>query len=390
MIILGIETSCDETAISLIEVVDEDKSSFKILSHQVLSQIKIHEKYGGVFPALAKREHAKNIVPLFKIALKEAELLVESKNINNFDETKIETNLKKEAEMFVELKQMINSIDKPKIDLITVTSGPGLEPALWVGLNFAKAISEIWSIPLIPVNHMEGHIMASLIEKDGETNKFVNAKFPAIALLISGGHTELVYIKNNLKYEIVGQTKDDAVGEAFDKVARILGLPYPGGPQISKLAQEEINSGSIERPFILPRPMIKSKDFDFSFSGLKTAVLYTVKKIPELTEKIKKQIAKEFEDSVIDTLLFKTKGAILKYNAKTLIIGGGVIANKRLREHFFKLKDENPELTVLIPELHLSTDNATMIAIAGYINFIDKTPIKTIENLRAEGNLRLC
>ena len=202
--------------------------------------------------------------------------------------------------------------NKPIFDAIAVTEGPGLEPALWVGIVFAKALSLSWEIPIISVNHMEGHIVSALLELKSEENinlfNIQEIEFPAISLLVSGGHTELVKINNIGSYEVIGRTRDDAVGEAFDKVARILGYPYPGGPEISALAQiardENINT---ENEIKLPRPMLHSKDLDFSFSGIKTAVLYMVQKIPNLTEEIKKQIAREFEDSVIEVLFSKTK-----------------------------------------------------------------------------------
>ena len=194
-------------------------------------------------------------------------------------------------------------------------------------------------------------------------------------------------IKDWLDYEIIGQTKDDAVGEAFDKVARMLGLPYPGGPEISKLAEETRNK-NYENKWNLPRPMINTNDFDFSFSGLKTSVLYKIKKLPELTEEIKKEMAREFEDTVVDVLVSKTKKALQKYNAKTLIIGGGVVANKQIRQEFTKLA-EKQNVKLMLPENSLSTDNAIMIGIAGYFRSISNKKTRNPLELRAEGNLRL-
>jgi len=346
MKILGIETSCDETAISIVEAKGNlENLSFKLLGSCVNSQVKIHAKYGGVVPNLAKREHQKNLPLVLDLATKEA-------NIDN--------NLR-------------------TIDLIVVTVGPGLEPALWMGIEFAKKLGKKFNIPVIGANHMEGHIVSVLFS---ETEKFSNKKlnFPALALLISGGHTELILLNNWIKKEKIGETKDDAVGEAFDKVARMLDLPYPGGPEISKLAGEAREKNIyLETKF--PRPMIHSKDFNFSFSGLKTAVLYYLKSKKEIN---RLAVAREFEDAVIETLISKTKKALDKYLPKTLIIGGGVIANKALREKFLELKKYYPEIEILIPEKSLTTDNATMIAASGFIEHLRKN---NSQNLKAQGNL---
>jgi len=378
MKILGIETSCDETAISIVGAKGSlEDFSFKVLGSVVNSQIDIHKEYGGVVPNIAKREHQKNLPLVLAEALKIAE------------------------------------IDLSKIDLISVTVGPGLEPALWTGITFAKEISEKWNIPVVGANHMEGHIASvfltnskeetsrtifSLGHKDkalqNDSASFLNIKenkegknkFPILALLISGGHTELIFLKNWLEKEKIGETKDDAVGEAFDKVARMLGLPYPGGPEISKLAEEaRIKNIKLEKEF--PRPMIHSGDFNFSFSGLKTAVLYYLRDKKEIN---KIAVAREFEDAVIETLISKTKKAISEYQPKTLIIGGGVIANKALRENFLKLKEIYPKIEILIPEKSLTTDNATMIAAAGYLQYL-KNENESLEtgDLKAQGNLSI-
>jgi len=403
MKILSIETSCDETAVAVVECSGGFKDpGFKILGNSLLSQIELHKKYGGVFPNLARREHSKNLVPLLENTLRQSNLYLEAKlpsEINDKKIKEIEKVLERESELFENLKILLPKIKTPEIDAIAVTQGPGLEPALWVGLNFAKALSVLWNKPLIPTNHMEGHIYSVLINRENtnhkpqNTNKTQNPKdktqkiiFPAIALLISGGHTELVLIKNWLNYKIIGQTRDDAVGEAFDKVARMIGLPYPGGPEISKLAEKTRNK-KYENKWNLPRPMINTDDFDFSFSGLKTSVLYKIKKLPELTDEIKKEIAREFEDAVVDVLISKTKKALEKYNAKTLIVGGGVIANKQIRQEFTKLA-EKQNIKLMLPENSLSTDNAIMIGIAGYFNFL-KNKAPNIKKLRANGNLRL-
>ncbi len=343
MIILGIETSCDETAVSVIEAKgDIDSLEFNVLGSALHSQIKIHEQYGGVFPTLAKREHIKNLPIVYKQALENAGVI------------------------------------EDEIDKIAVTIGPGLEPALWVGIKFAEELGQRLKIPLIPTNHMEGHIASVLLDQTShELTKKI--EFPAIALLISGGHTELLHMKNWENMEKIGETKDDAVGEAFDKVARMLGLPYPGGPQISKLA-EEARKNNIFLNHKLPRPMIHSKDYNFSFSGLKTAVLYYLR---DNKDADKAAVAREFEDSVIETLISKTRNAIEEFNTETLIIGGGVIANNALRENFEALGKAH-NVHVLIPEKSLATDNAVMIALAGYIESLrDNAP----KPLRANGNL---
>jgi N6-L-threonylcarbamoyladenine synthase len=381
--ILGIETSCDETAVCIIEAQGGlEKPEFKILGNALYSQISIHAQYGGVFPMLAKREHAKNLVPLFKKVLEDAGLyhLVPSHGLGSTPKLKII--LEREYDLYEQTLELIQNIEKPDIDAIAVTSGPGLEPALWVGINFARALGEAWGIPVIPTNHMEGHIVSVLLKENG--NKI---DFPALALLISGGHTELVLMKNWLEYEVIGNTRDDAVGEAFDKVARLLGLPYPGGPQISKLAHDARVAHTTPR-FTLPRPMIKSDDYDFSFSGIKTSVLYTLKKLPEITKEIKLETALEFENAVTEVLISKTKKALEEFNIKTLILGGGVIANTYIRQEFEKLIHEFPDTKLLIPEINLSTDNAVMIAMAGYINMsAGKKQVST--SIKAEGNLKL-
>jgi N6-L-threonylcarbamoyladenine synthase len=394
MKILAIETSCDETALSVVDASikkegEKDTPIFNVLGSSIFSQIKIHEKYGGVFPALAKREHAKNLVPLMKNVLEKTNLS-NNKDVQITEEQKkhLEQLLEKETGLFEAFIEYMEKIEKPQIDALAVTKGPGLEPALWVGISFAKALGYIWNIPIIPVNHMEGHIL-SVLTKDQ-----VTVEFPALALLISGGHTEIVHISDWGKYEVIGATRDDAVGEAFDKVARMLSLPYPGGPEISKLAEKERlekNTDGTKNPFIFPRPMIHSNDLDFSFSGLKTSVLYAIKEIPELTEKIKQQIAEAFEDAVIEVLENKTKKAIEKYDARSLIIGGGVIANEKIRMEFLKIEEEMSGFKVFIPEMSLTTDNAVMIAMAGYAQTLRDKNVLSIDasQIKAEGNLKL-
>ncbi|MDO8572929.1 MAG: tRNA (adenosine(37)-N6)-threonylcarbamoyltransferase complex transferase subunit TsaD [bacterium] len=410
MKILAIETSCDETAISIVDGSGGLKRpTFKILSSITLSQAKIHAHYGGVFPAIAKREHSKSLIPILKEALTKARMLKKTSSplLLKTKNKKLQTLLAREPELLEQFLAFIPTIKKPDVDAIAVTYGPGLEPALWVGINFAKALSLVWNIPIIPVNHMEGHAVAALLvqklkvkskksEKEIKLTYLKNytlspVKFPILALLISGGHTELVLTNNLLSYKLIGETRDDAVGEAFDKVARMLGLPYPGGPEISKIAEQAPERK--ESPFPLPRPMIHSGDFNFSFSGLKTAVLYTIKKIPNLTDNIKALIAREFEEAVTDVLTKKTLRAAEKYGAKTIIIGGGVAANKYIREQFEEiLEKHSPKIQLLMSNKELSTDNALMIAIAGYIRIASLPKGKKIGTtpglIKARGNLR--
>lgn len=396
MRILSIETSCDETAISIVDASGNIKSpSFKVLSAVVHSQADLHAKWQGVVPNLAKREHAKNLVPVLEQALKEAGLLKKtiSQPKGKKQGEKLDIKVKKILEREHDLSEIffgfIPTIEVPEIDAIAVTHGPGLEPALWTGISFAKALGVYWDKEVIPVNHMEGHTLSALLpEGTASIETKTELPLPALALLISGGHTELVLIKDLLHYKVVGATRDDAVGEAFDKVARMLGLPYPGGPQISKMA--EAHSGTKNIKF--PRPMINSSDLDFSFSGLKTSVLYKTRELGNLTEDIKKEIAHEFEEAVVEVLVTKTKKAIEKFKVKTLIVGGGVISNRKIRLAFQKLiEDELPDIKLLIPHQSLCTDNATMIAIAGYMRALGHKTRKTKpkKNFKAEGNLIL-
>lgn len=387
MNILSIETSCDETAVSLVEVSGGlENPTFRVLGNSLFSQIATHAKYGGVFPTLAKREHAKKLPLLLIETLTEAKQYNTSIN-NDFEKNdeKIKKILEREDDLYIDLKKALENVKKPNIDAIAVTSGPGLEPALWVGISCAKALGLLWSIPVIPTNHMEGHILSVFLEG----NIISKTKFPALALLISGGHTELVEIKDWGKYTILGKTRDDAVGEAFDKVARMIGLPYPGGPEISRLADKARNE-NIERKAKLPRPMIHSDNFDFSFSGLKTSVLYYIRDHSNLSDDDKADIAREFEDAVVDVLIEKTKKAIDQINAQTLIIAGGVISNKTLRASFHSLEKEYPELTVKTPTESLATDNALMISIAGYMTIMRKPELMNLENnIIANGNMQL-
>lgn len=400
MIILSIETSCDDSAISLVKANGGFKRpQLEILSHNVSSQTKIHEKWGGVVPTLAKREHGRNLMPLLVKALKEAGLFtMDKKNLPAFEPKKIEKILEREPELLTEFFKTIPHLKKPKIDAIAVTEGPGLEPALWVGINFARALSSVWSKPIIPVNHLEGHLYAAIINENVKIkNKKAKTKdtkiqFPALALIVSGGHTELILVRDWLKYKLIGSTRDDAVGEAFDKVARILDLPYPGGPQISKLAKAAPQTTAPETEIKLPRPMINSGDFDFSFSGLKTAVLYLVQKLKaegNFNNQAKALIAKDFQQACIDVLVSKTRRAIAKFRPKTVIIGGGVTANQELRNQLEKAVRQHPDINFFVPDQKFTTDNATMIAAAAYLRSLAKTPRKISPNLKAKGQMPL-
>ncbi len=409
MIILSIETSCDETAISIVEANGELESpTFSVLGNALFSQVALHKEFGGVYPMLAKREHARNLTPLLEKVLNQAGMFISfdiSKDMKVWEE--IEKILEREEGLFQSFKNYLENVGRPDIDVIGVTSGPGLAPALWVGISFALALGKLWDIPVVPANHMEGHIASVLFDKTdefsifnlkflkkSEENKLSPIQFPAIAVLISGGHTEIVQIENWGKYKVVGETRDDAVGEAFDKTARMMGLPYPGGPEISKLAEiaREKNLPNIAK---LPRPMIHSHDLNFSFSGLKTAVLYYIRDHfnsdgKKMTDDEKADLAREFEDSVVDVMTEKTKSALDQFRAKTLIVAGGVIANKKLRSAFAEFEKKYPGLVVKVPTNSLSTDNSLMIAAVVYINVtlypeILSNPQKIIAN----GNLRL-
>ncbi|MBI2592939.1 MAG: tRNA (adenosine(37)-N6)-threonylcarbamoyltransferase complex transferase subunit TsaD [Candidatus Colwellbacteria bacterium] len=335
MKILGIETSCDETALAIVEARGRKNPGFKILKNIVSSQIKTHRPYGGVVPNLAKREHLKNLPIVLK---------------------KIKPDWK-------------------EIDLIAVTNGPGLEPALWTGINFAKSLAEKYKKPLMGVNHLEGHLYSPLIELKSNANIY-----PAIGLIISGGHTIIVVQKSLTSWEKIGETRDDAVGEAYDKVARLLGLPYPGGPEIERLALQG-NPNAIN----FPRPMLNTKSDDFSFSGLKTAVLYYLRDNPKFK---KADVAASFEEATIDVFLKKTIKAALEYKAKSIYLGGGVAANKTLRKALKKESDKW-RIKFITPSIKLSTDNAAMIAEASYINFISKKGAPQGSEIQADAHLNL-
>lgn len=385
MNILSIETSCDETAVSIVRADgDFPRATYTVLGNALFSQVDIHREYGGVFPAVAKREHAKTLVPMLEKALTEASM-VEKTPIPLAQElqTHLEELLYREPGLAESLLTFLERHTVAKIDLIAVTAGPGLEPALWVGINFAKALAYVWNIPLAPVNHMEGHVLSSIFS--GTELPLIS--FPALALLISGGHTELVLMKSWSSYTCIGETRDDAVGEAFDKVARMLGLPYPGGPEIGKHAQDA-RERNLPRIVELPRPMIDANNLDFSFSGLKTAVRYALRE-EELTPDTISGFAREFEDAVTEVLLKKTERGVVTHGIKTLIVGGGVSANTYIRETFHAFfSREYPDLKVYFPPRHLSTDNSIMIALAGHAHMHEARTSETFE-VKADGNLSL-
>jgi len=349
MIILGIETSCDDTCASIVRASGSIKNpKFKILSNVVSSQVKIHRKYGGVMPAMAARAHAKNIVPVFKKAFNAAKI-------------------------------------KPKeIDLISVTDHPGLMPALLVGVNAARALAWALKKPILGIDHMQGHAVAHLLvptnvpKSKTQIPNSKTIKFPAVGLLVSGGHTQIILMQDYNHMKLIGETLDDAAGEAFDKVARMLGLPFPGGPPVAAAAAAKRKTQSAKRKIniTLPRPMMNSGDYNFSFSGLKTAVLYLTQDLHKkygkrLPQEIRNEICAEFQQAVVDVLLSKTLRAAKKYNAKTVIIGGGVSANQELRRQLSeRITYELPKTVLKIPTVGLALDNAAMIAAAGYFQWL--------------------
>jgi N6-L-threonylcarbamoyladenine synthase len=379
MKILSIETSCDDTCVAIMEISGKKKPHFRVLANIISSQSEIHKKWGGVYPTMAKREHQKNLVSVLIEALNKAKLLKKAKN--NLDKRKIiviKKILEREEPLYERLIKFLNLYEKPEIDALAVTVGPGLEPCLWSGINLAKALSFCWNLPIIPVNHIEAHVFSNWLEILNEKKK---VKFLAVCLVASGGNTLLFLMKAIGHYKILGETRDDAAGECFDKVARILGLGYPGGPIIERKADGKIKTR-------LPRPMINTKDYDFSFSGLKTAVLYNFKKQSENNKKSEKYIraiCKETQQAIIDVLLNKTKKAAKYFGAKTIILGGGVISNKELRKQF-KNAFLKEKIDLLLPEPKISTDNALMVAIAAYFHRFKK---KSWKEIVANANQRI-
>jgi N6-L-threonylcarbamoyladenine synthase len=367
MKILSIETSCDETAVSVIDATGSFETgdfSMTVLGNSLLSQMALHAEFGGVFPGLAKREHQKNLVPVLTDALTQASMFGSSDSeVENTDV--LSDILAKEGVLMEQTLAFLSKTAKPDIDAIAVTYGPGLEPALWVGIVFAKALALVWGIPIIPVNHMEGHIMVSLMQKTAQARySIAPVVFPAVSLLVSGGHTEIVVSEVWMRYEVVGQTRDDALGEAFDKVARLMQLPYPGGPEISRLA-ELARVEELPPAYKQTRPMIHSKDLDFSFSGLKSSIRRLIESQPTWSDTQKQQLAREFEDTVTDTVVAKVREALTTYGAQTLVVGGGVSANKHLRLSL-ESTAHDMDVAIYLPTAANATDNALMIALAGY------------------------
>ena len=309
IIILGIESSCDETSVAIV------KNGREVLSNVINTQISIHELYGGVVPEIASRNHVENISPVMKEALKEANIEIDD------------------------------------VDGIACTYGPGLVGALLVGVSYAKALSYAANKPLIGVNHIQGHIAANYIT-------YKELKPPFLTLLISGGNTQLVLVKDYTEFEILGKTRDDAVGEAFDKIARVIGLGYPGGPKMDKLAQDGTPN--------IDLPKVHIEGLDFSFSGLKTAIINLHHKTPDIN---KADLAASFEKDVAEILLDNTKKAVKETNINKIALAGGVSANSYIRKAFKEL-EEKEDIKVYYPELKLCTDNAAMIASAGYYNFL--------------------
>ena len=375
MKILAIETSCDDTCIAIVKV-SKKKPCFNVLANIASSQVKIHQKWGGVYPTLAKREHQKNLVPVLEKALKEAKLTVESRNHNTgFDS--LARILAKEEILFKKLKKFLTTYEKPDIDLIAVTCGPGLEPSLWVGVNFAKALANYWNIPVAAINHVEAHLFANWLTSIKSDTKV----FPAVCLIVSGGHTQLVLMGKIGKYEILGETRDDAAGECFDKVAKILGLAYPGGPVIAAIAAKAPDRSEIK----LPRPMINSQDYDFSFSGLKTAALNLVKKQGKLNNEFIQAVCRETQQAIIDVLIRKTIKAAKDFRVKSIILGGGVTANAELKRQMGERIKK--EFNYFVPQPAQATDNALMVAACCYYG--KKQPLKSPAKLEAQANLRL-
>jgi len=376
MKILAIETSCDETASAVIET----DPKIGILSNVVASQIALHRKFGGVFPEIASRAHAEQIIPVIKEALGDYDI-------------------------------------QKDIDLIAVTAGPGLIGSLLVGVNSAKTLAYANNKPIVGINHWLGHIYSCFTNSNQTTGYRLQQKaevrslkadslprFPILALIVSGGHTGLVYMKSHTKYETIGQTLDDAAGEAFDKVAKILDLGYPGGPAISEAAARHKKQDTITKqiPNIkFPRSMLDREDFDFSFSGLKTSVLYKVKELEaknhnkSLSNHYKSLIAFEFQQCVIDILIGKTLQAAEKHKPKSIILCGGVSANQELRSQMaiaienWKLKTENSDVSFHFPEMKLCGDNAAMIGLAAAYQIANGIKPTIYNNINANSNLKL-
>lgn len=354
MKILAIETSCDETAVAVIEGEDAPQ----VLCSAISSQIDLHRQTNGIVPEVAAREQLVAMVPMLKEALSASE------------------------------------ITNGGVDAIAVTKGPGLVGSLLVGVETAKTLATLWDKPLFGIHHIEGHIYSAFAGISPD-----QIKFPVLFLVVSGGHTQLVLMRSHFSYEIVGSTRDDAAGEAFDKIARLLDLPYPGGPEISRLAgeYEQMMDGKPKPKFNLPRPMINSAELDFSFSGLKTAVLYKVrgndlKQSKAISEQDKMALAWEAEQAIVDVLISKTKQAIDQYQPNQVALVGGVSANKLLREKFAQLSEErlntNESVEVLVVPKEYSTDNAAMIGLSAWyrVKMKQKSSLQVVARPRLDLN----
>lgn len=391
MKILAIETSCDDTAIALVEASGTTSApKFKILKNVISSQIEVHRPWGGVVPNLAKREHIQNLPKVFRQIFNNQFLISHAeRQAGNF-----QTNSPPKADpLLAEKNKIQNEKNVEKIDAVCVTVGPGLEPALWAGITFAKEIykklkTENKKLKLIGVNHLEGHLYSFLLSQ-----KTVNSKsrlliskqikklnpisypltpmFPAIALIVSGGHTILLKMDSPIKWKKLGETKDDAVGESFDKVAKMLGFPYPGGPEIQRLAEK-----GDPNTMRFPRPMIGSKDYNFSYSGLKTSVLYYLRDNPKTK---KEDVAASFQEAALDVLIKKTERAVREYGAKSIFLSGGVAANKILRNKLSAMSNRLGA-NFFAPPMDFNTDNAVMIAVAGYMSILRKKNKKLVAN----------
>lgn len=345
MKVLAIETSCDETAIAILT---GQKGVFKMEKNSLYSQIPLHRKYGGVVPELASRKHAQTIPYL--------------------------------------LQQTLSVKEFKKIDCVAVTAGPGLITSLVLGTTLAKTLAYLFKKPLLAVNHIEGHIYSNWLSS-AELMKNSAQYFPALVLIVSGGHTELILMKGHGQYQLIGQTLDDAAGESFDKVAKLLNLGYPGGPIIAQLASQGEATA-----YDLPRPMLKNPDYNFSFSGLKTAVLYSLQKTKKIKPQEVKNYAASFQQAVVDVLLHKTMRAAKNYRVKSLMLGGGVAANQSLTEHLRRACNQE-KLPFFAPERKYTGDNAAMIAVAAYYNLINKKgrlfPAKRVLDLQPFSNWQL-
>ena len=353
MLILAIETSCDETGIAIIEAHGTLKNpEVRVIKSVVASQVKLHVPFGGVVPTLAKREHIKNLPLLMK---------------KLFPKMAIETGGTESRPEFN--FPGLNKKQKHPIDMIAVTSGPGLEPALWMGITFARNLGQATRLPVWGTNHLEGHLFSFLLKQKREISNIKNQIskiFPAIGLVVSGGHTVLVRVESFSKWKRMGETQDDAAGEAYDKVARMLELPYPGGPNLELLALK-----GNPKALALPRPMLNQKNLNFSFSGLKTAVLYKLRELDLKNQTVKEDVAASFQAAVIDTLVKKTIRATENGKIKSVILSGGVAANKTLRLTLGKAV-RKIGAAYLVPPAKYNTDNAAMIAAASYLGYLRK------------------